>query len=98
MIVTKFELFFLPPRWVFLKIETDEGISGWGEPVLEGRAHTVAAAVDEQSSTTQSIALSTENMRSASQEDISKIDSISLEADNIKRSTQCLEKGIESFK
>lgn len=47
MIVTKFELFFLAPRWVFLKIETDEGISGWGEPVLEGRAHTVAAAVDE---------------------------------------------------
>ena len=47
MIVTKFELFFLAPRWVFLKIETDEGISGLGEPVLEGRAHTVAAAVDE---------------------------------------------------
>jgi galactonate dehydratase len=47
VIVTKFELFFLAPRWVFLKIETDEGISGWGEPVLEGRAHTVAAAVDE---------------------------------------------------
>lgn len=47
VIVTRFELFFLAPRWVFLKIETDEGISGWGEPVLEGRAHTVAAAVDE---------------------------------------------------
>jgi galactonate dehydratase len=47
VIVTKYELFFLAPRWVFLKIETDEGISGWGEPVLEGRAHTVAAAVNE---------------------------------------------------
>jgi galactonate dehydratase len=47
VIVTKFEVFFLAPRWVFLKIETDEGISGWGEPVLEGRAHTVAAAVNE---------------------------------------------------
>lgn len=47
MIVTKYEVFFLAPRWVFLKIETDEGISGWGEPVLEGRAHTVAAAVNE---------------------------------------------------
>ena len=47
MIVTKFEVFFLAPRWVFLKIETDEKISGWGEPVLEGRAHTVAAAVNE---------------------------------------------------
>jgi galactonate dehydratase len=47
VIVTKYEVFFLAPRWVFLKIETDEGISGWGEPVLEGRAHTVAAAVNE---------------------------------------------------
>ena len=32
---------------VFLKITTDEGLVGWGEPVLEGRAHTVAAAVEE---------------------------------------------------
>ena len=35
------------PRWLFLKVETDEGVAGWGEPVLEGRAATVAAAVDE---------------------------------------------------
>ncbi len=28
---------------MFLKIETDEGIVGWGEPVIEGRARTVAA-------------------------------------------------------
>ncbi|MFQ8432558.1 galactonate dehydratase [Amaricoccus sp. W119] len=39
--------FIIPPRWCFLKIETDEGVSGWGEPVVEGRAHTVAAAVEE---------------------------------------------------
>jgi len=30
-----------------LKIETDAGISGWGEPVLEGKTHTVMAAVEE---------------------------------------------------
>ena len=35
------------PRWLFLKIETDEGITGWGEPVIEGRAATVEAAVHE---------------------------------------------------
>ncbi|MGP0750618.1 hypothetical protein ACAG12_26365, partial [Escherichia coli] len=23
----------VPPRWMFLKIETDEGVVGWGEPV-----------------------------------------------------------------
>ena len=36
-----------PPRWLYLKIDTDEGICGWGEPVLEGRAAAVAAEVEE---------------------------------------------------
>jgi len=49
MKITGFELFKVPPRWLFLKITTDEGISGWGEPVVEGRAETVRAAVDELS-------------------------------------------------
>lgn len=49
MKITKLTTFIVPPRWCFLKIETDEGIVGWGEPVVEGRAHTVAAAVDELS-------------------------------------------------
>jgi galactonate dehydratase len=47
--ITSLTTFALPPRWLFLKIETDEGIAGWGEPVLEGRAASVAAAVDELS-------------------------------------------------
>ena len=49
MKITRLTTFIVPPRWCFLKIETDEGIDGWGEPVLEGRAHTVAAMVDELS-------------------------------------------------
>ncbi len=47
MKITKLNLFKLPPRWLFLKIETDEGISGWGEPVVEGSADTVRTAVGE---------------------------------------------------
>ena len=47
MKITDLELFYLQPRWLFLKISTDEGICGWGEPIVEGRAHTVAAAVEE---------------------------------------------------
>ena len=47
MKITSLTTYLVPPRWCFLKIETDEGISGWGEPVLEGRAHAVAAMVDE---------------------------------------------------
>ncbi len=40
-------LYKVPPRWLFLKITTDSGIEGWGEPVIEGRADTVRAAVLE---------------------------------------------------
>lgn len=47
MKITSYELFQVPPRWLFLKIETDEGVTGWGEPVIEGRAATVKTAVDE---------------------------------------------------
>jgi galactonate dehydratase len=47
MKVTKLTTFVVPPRWLFLKIETDAGITGWGEPVVEGRAETVAACVAE---------------------------------------------------
>ncbi len=47
MKIKSYELFQVPPRWLFLKIETDEGIIGWGEPVIEGKAATVKAAVDE---------------------------------------------------
>ncbi len=49
MKITKLTTFIVPPRWCFLKVETDEGVVGWGEPVVEGRAHTVAAAVEELS-------------------------------------------------
>lgn len=47
MKITAYETFIVPPRWLFLKIETDEGITGWGEPVIEGKARTVQTAVDE---------------------------------------------------
>jgi galactonate dehydratase len=47
MKITSYELFQVPPRWLFLKIETSEGITGWGEPVIEGKAATVKTAVDE---------------------------------------------------
>jgi galactonate dehydratase len=47
--IISIELFKVPPRWLFLKASTDEGISGWGEPIVEGRAETVRAAVQEMS-------------------------------------------------
>ncbi|MCK9794876.1 galactonate dehydratase [Isoptericola sp. 4D.3] len=47
MKITSLTTYVVPPRWLFLKIETDAGIVGWGEPVIEGRAASVAAAVEE---------------------------------------------------
>jgi galactonate dehydratase len=47
MKITKIESFNVPPRWNFVKISTDEGISGWGEAVLEGKAATVKTCVEE---------------------------------------------------
>lgn len=47
MKITKIELFTVPPRWLFCKVSTDDGLAGWGEPIVEGYAHTVAAAVRE---------------------------------------------------
>ncbi len=49
MKVTKLTTYRLAPRWMFLKIETDEGVTGWGEPVIEGRARSVETAVNELS-------------------------------------------------
>jgi galactonate dehydratase len=44
--IARIETFLVPPRWLFCRVETDEGVVGWGEPVVEGRAEVVRAAVD----------------------------------------------------
>ena len=61
-------------------------------------AISVAAAVEEQSTTTDSIAESTENMRVSSQDDLKNIQSLSNETENMNVSIMSLEKNIESFK
>jgi galactonate dehydratase len=45
--ITKVETLFVKPRWLFLKIHTNAGITGLGEPIVEGRARTVATAIEE---------------------------------------------------
>jgi len=47
MRITKLETFLVKPRWLFLKVHTDVGIVGLGEPILEGRALTCQTAVKE---------------------------------------------------
>jgi len=45
--ITKLETFLVKPRWLFLKIHTNAGITGLGEPITEGRALTCQTAVRE---------------------------------------------------
>jgi galactonate dehydratase len=45
--ITKLETFLVKPRWLFLKVHTNAGVVGLGEPVVEGRALTVKTAVEE---------------------------------------------------
>jgi len=45
--ITKLETFLVKPRWIFLKIHTDAGVFGLGEPLLEGRALTIQTAIKE---------------------------------------------------
>lgn len=51
MKISKVETFKVLPRWLFLRMETDDGFVGWGEPVVEGKADTVDACVKELCST-----------------------------------------------
>jgi len=45
--ITKLETTHVAPRWLFLKMYTDEELVGYGEPVVEGRAQTAEMAVKE---------------------------------------------------
>lgn len=49
MKITDIQLFEIEPRWLFVRIRTDAGVTGWGEPIVEGRAATTAKAVEELS-------------------------------------------------
>lgn len=49
MKITSVHTYLVRPRWCFVEIETDEGLSGWGEPILEGHAKSVRACVEEMS-------------------------------------------------
>lgn len=47
MRISSIETFIVAPRWLFVKVSTDEGVCGWGEGSLEGRVHTAAKGVEE---------------------------------------------------
>src|SRR3954469_25439643 len=46
MKIARIETFFVPPRWMFCRVETEDGAVGWGEPSLEGQAEAVEGAFE----------------------------------------------------
>lgn len=47
MVIASISTYLVRPRWGFVKVVTSEGLVGWGEPVIEGKAATVLACVEE---------------------------------------------------
>jgi len=47
--ITRVETFLVPPRWLFVRVETSGGLIGWGEATCEGRSETVRTAVAQLS-------------------------------------------------
>ena len=42
--IRSIETFLVPPRWLFVRVETSEGLIGWGEASLEGHGEAVVGA------------------------------------------------------
>src|SRR6266850_1214904 len=42
--IIRIETFPVPPRWLFVRVETSDGLVGWGEGSLEGHTEAVEGA------------------------------------------------------
>ena len=49
MKVTEVQIYEVKPRWIFCKVDTDEGVSGWGEMVSGTKTQTVVEGAKELS-------------------------------------------------
>ncbi|MBE5733917.1 MAG: galactonate dehydratase [Clostridiales bacterium] len=47
MKIKRINTYLVRPRWCMVEITTDDGLVGWGEAVIEGKASTVSACVKE---------------------------------------------------
>lgn len=47
MKITGYKVYEVEPRWIFIKIDTDEGISGWGEMISGTKTRAVVAGAEE---------------------------------------------------
>ncbi len=44
--IGRIETFYVPPRWLFVRVESEDGAVGWGEASLEGHAEAVDGAFE----------------------------------------------------
>lgn len=44
--IGRIECFAVRPRWLFVRVETEQGAVGWGEATLEGHVESVMAAIE----------------------------------------------------
>lgn len=46
-LIKKIETFYVRPRWLFVRVETEKGIVGWGEATLEGHTEAVEGSFED---------------------------------------------------
>ena len=46
-LIKKVESFYVRPRWLFVRIETEGGVAGWGEATLEGHTEAVQGSLKD---------------------------------------------------
>ncbi|KAH8105793.1 enolase C-terminal domain-like protein [Phellopilus nigrolimitatus] len=46
-LIKTIEVFRVPPRWLFVRVETSDGLVGWGEATLEGHTEAVEGVYQE---------------------------------------------------
>jgi len=47
--ITGVDAYRVAPRWIFVRVSTDDGMTGWGEAILPKRAAAVTGAIDDLS-------------------------------------------------
>jgi galactonate dehydratase len=46
-IISGIAIFRVPPRWIFIRLKTNDGLTGWGEAIIPKRARAVVGAVED---------------------------------------------------
>ncbi|MGN6471923.1 MAG: galactonate dehydratase [Rhizobiaceae bacterium] len=53
--IAEIKTFRVPPRWIFVRVTTDDGIAGWGEAIIPKRVGAVAGAIEDMAANLQGV-------------------------------------------